>query len=185
MTARSSVSPHLAGAVIGAMVLAVGAVAPGYAQLAAGNGGGTQIGLNRGTADRPAAHKRVKQGAAMPRAAASVPSNALAPDGKPWSIEDALPSHQPGAVQSQKAVPTVSRPGVGRVPVEGGTGTFGLSTDNKVKSGELYDGRRAPGLETETHNPPSYLGLSLSVPTNEKSILPVPVPILPPFGRRD
>ena len=185
MTAKSSVAPHLVGTVIGAMVLVVSATVPIQAQQAPGNAGGTMsgtsTGLNRATKDRPAAHKPANQAAAKPRAAASGQSNALAPDGKSWSIEDALPNPQPGAAPRQGDVPTVSRPSFGRVPVEGGTGTFGLATDTKVKSNELSDGRRVPGLETDTRNPPSYLGLSLSVPTNDKSI--VPVPVLPPFGR--
>jgi hypothetical protein len=42
----------------------------------------------------------------------------------------------------------------------------------------LSDGRRVPGLETDKRDPPSYFGLSLSVPTN-KSL----VPILPSWGR--
>jgi hypothetical protein len=167
-------------------MLVAGAAAPIQAQQAAGNAGGTvtgtSTGLNPRTKARPAAQRPANQTAAKQRAA-SGKSNALAPDGKSWSIEDALPSHQPGAVQRQGDVPTISRPSIGRVPVEGGTGTFGLATDTKVKSNELSDGRRVPGLEAETRNPSSYLGLSLSVPTNDKSILPVPV--LPPFGRRD
>jgi len=189
MTTKSSIAPHLVGAVIGAMLVA-GAAAPIQAQQAGVNAGGTvtgtSTGLNRGTKDRPAAQKPSKQTAAKPRAV-SGQSNAVAPDGKPWSIEDALPNHRPSAVQRQTDVPTVSRPSIGRVPVEGGTGTFGLATDTKVKSNELSDGRRVPGLEADTRNPSSYLGLSLSVPTNDKSIFPVPVPppLLPPFGRRD
>lgn len=185
MTANSSVAPHLVGAVIGAMVFAIAASAPTQAQQAAGNVGGTSNGLNRATKDRPAAQKPANRTAAKQRATASGQSNALAPDGKPWSIEDALPNRQPGAVQRRDAVPTVSRPSFGRVPAEGGTGSFGLATDTKVKSNELSDGRPVPGLEGNTRNPSSYLGLSLSVPTNDKSLVPVPPPLLPPFGRRD
>jgi hypothetical protein len=189
MTAKSSVASHLVGPVIAAMVLVVSATAPIQAQQAPGNAGGTMTGtstgLNRGTKDRPVAHKPANQAAAKPRAAASGQSKAVAPDGKPWSIEDALPSHQPSAVQRQGDIPTVSRPSFGRVPAEGGTGTFGLATDTKVKSNELSDGRPVPGLEANTRKPSSYLGLSLSVPTNDKSLVPVPLPVLPPFGRRD
>jgi hypothetical protein len=37
--------------------------------------------------------------------------------------------------------------------------------------GEIHripDGRPAPGVETTQHRPPSYFGLSISVPTNDK-----------------
>ena len=62
------------------------------------------------------------------------------------------------------------------------SGTFGLETETKVKSTEFPDGRRAPGAETTTQRPPSYFGLSISVPTNDKSIIPA---IPAPFGKSE
>jgi hypothetical protein len=54
------------------------------------------------------------------------------------------------------------------------SGTFGLETETKVKSAEFPDGRPAPGVETTQHRPPSYFGLSISVPTNDKQSIVSP-----------
>ena len=68
------------------------------------------------------------------------------------------------------------------MPLQNGPGTFGLETESKVKSTEFPDGRRVPGAETTTQRPPSYFGLSISVPTNDKSIIPS---IPAPFGKSE
>jgi hypothetical protein len=100
------------------------------------------------------------------------------PPQKEWALEDALPTRRTDGFGSREA-PAVSTPELGRIPLE--SGSFGLETQTKVKSGEFSDGRRVPGLETVKRDPPSYFGLSLSVPTNDKSLLPAP--IVPPWGR--
>ncbi len=97
---------------------------------------------------------------------------------KPWSLDDALPANSPAAQSRQiKNAPSAksdlsksesSKPGLGRVPLSGGSGSFGFETETKVKSTEFPDGRRTPGVETTQHRPPSYLGLSISVPTIDK-----------------
>jgi hypothetical protein len=67
---------------------------------------------------------------------------------------------------------------LGRLPVRSssGTGSFGFETETKVKPNQLPDGRTIPGLEaaTSAHSNSTYLGLSLSVPTGEKSLIPAP-----------
>jgi hypothetical protein len=115
---------------------------------------------------------------ARPRTTSSQQTSGLAPPQREWSLEDALPNRRSN-VGSRRETPTITTPQLGRIPLE--SGSFGFETETKVKSNELSDGRRVPGLETDKRDPPSYFGLSLSVPTENKSL--VPVPILPPWGR--
>jgi hypothetical protein len=91
---------------------------------------------------------------------------------RPWSLEDALPSNS-RALRHPVPEPTDGAGvGLGRVPLQGGS--FGLETETKIKPDRLLDGRAVPGYETSSHPNQSYLGLSLSVPTDAKTILPVP-----------
>jgi len=108
-----------------------------------------------------------------------VPSRSLS--SKPWSLEDALPDNSPAARDRLKEIPA-AKPQLGRVPLQNGQGTIGFETETKVKSTELPDGRKTPGADTTPHRPPSYLGLSISVPTHDKSIIPS---IGSPFGKSE
>lgn len=93
---------------------------------------------------------------------------------KPWSLDDALPANSPAA-QSQKtktapakrvqSKPDTEKPALGRLPLSNGAGSFGIETETKVKTTAFPDGRPAPGVETTQRRPPSYFGLSISVPT--------------------
>lgn len=114
---------------------------------------------------------------AMPRTPANPQSvSAAAEQTKPWSLDDALPDNSPAAqVRRAKTTPAIkpaklepAKPELGRVPLRSGQGTFGLETETKMKSTEFPDGRPAPGVETTQHRPPSYFGLSISVPTTDK-----------------
>jgi hypothetical protein len=100
---------------------------------------------------------------------------------KPWSLEDALPDNSPAARDRLKEAPA-ARPPLGRLPLQNGPGTIGFETETKVKSTELPDGRKTPGADTTPHRPPTYLGLSISVPTSDKSIIPS---IGTPFGKSE
>jgi hypothetical protein len=130
-------------------------------------------------------------GAARPQPPAAIPGAAAkareaqsksGSESKPWSLEDALPDNSPAVRERIKETPAAAKPGLGRVPLQNGPGTFGLETETKVKSTEFPDGRRAPGVETTTQRPPSYFGLSISVPTSDKSIIPS---IPAPFGKSE
>jgi hypothetical protein len=97
---------------------------------------------------------------------------------KPWSIEDALPERS-GALNG--SAPATDK--FGRIPLQ--SGTVGFETKSQVNPYETPDGRRIPGLDATTHNPPSYLGLSLSVPSSDKQFsfpLPSSLPSSPRFG---
>jgi len=95
---------------------------------------------------------------------------------KPWSLDDALPDNSPAAQTRRAKTAPAAKPAtlepaksdLGRVPLRNGQGTFGLETETKVKSTVFPDGRPAPGVETTPHKPPSYFGLSISVPTTDK-----------------
>lgn len=100
---------------------------------------------------------------------------------KPWSLEDALPDNSPAARDRLKETPS-TKPQLGRLPLQNGPGTIGFETETKVKPTELPDGRKTPGADTTPHRPPTYLGLSISVPTSDKSIIPS---IVPPFGKSE
>jgi hypothetical protein len=109
---------------------------------------------------------------------ANAQSNSAAGQTKPWSLDDALPTNSPAA-QSRPAKtapaakaglskPDSAKSELGRLPLRDRPGTFGIETETKVKSTEFPDGRRAPGVETTQRQPPSYFGLSISVPTTDK-----------------
>lgn len=114
-------------------------------------------------------------------AARQAPRTAPAPkvrdaQGKPWSIEDALPKGSKALSPAAEAS-SGSGPGLGRV--RAGQGSFGFETETKVKSNETPDGTRIPGPVTGTQHQSQYLGLSLSLPTSNKT-MGIPLPATSP-----
>lgn len=88
-------------------------------------------------------------------------------DSRPWSINDALPKDSKAlSIGETEPKPKTE---LGRIPLQ--SGSVGFETKTKVNTTEYPDGQRLPGADTAQHQPPSYLGLSLSLPTN-KSMLP-------------
>jgi hypothetical protein len=141
--------------------------------------------------DRAATHAPPRPPASVPHTTASgrpavrdaqpKPSPSKSLSNKPWSLEDALPDNSPAARDRLKEVPA-AKPQLGRLPLQNGPGTIGFETETKVKPTELPDGRKTPGADTTPHRPPTYLGLSISVPTIDKSIIPS---ITSPFGKSE
>jgi hypothetical protein len=163
---------RMLGAAAGALALAI---------LSSGTGHAEQPGGERAaphTSPRPPASipHTTASGRPAVRDAQSKPSPS-----KPWSLEDALPDNSPAARDRLKETPA-AKPQLGRLPLQNGPGTIGFETETKVKSTELPDGRKTPGADTTPHRPPSYLGLSISVPTHDKSIIPS---IGSPFGKSE
>lgn len=118
----------------------------------------------------PAA-RSVKPATAGQRAPVSQTIGARNTQARSWSIEDALPDKS-----SALNAPSTGKPQqteFGRIPLH--TGTLGIETKSQVNSYELPEARRIPSLEN-LHSKPSYLGLSLSVPTSGKLFS------LPPFN---
>ncbi len=112
----------------------------------------------------------VKRANPLPATAAS--ERGTAPDdGRGWTLDDALMTRRsPASVSANSPPPLQERAPLGRLQVN--QGTFGIETESKFKEGEFSDGRRVPGLETTKREQPSFFGLSLSVPTIDKSLMP-------------
>jgi hypothetical protein len=168
---------YVIGALTGIALLGI-AAPPATAQQAGKPGvasaaGSSEAGRNR--AGSAATTQSSKRTAAKKRATAPPRPNAVAPPTGAWTLDDALPKGS-SAASERYATPTIDQ--FGRVPLQ--QGTFGLDTATRPKANELSDGRRIPGLEGETHKSPSYFGLSVTVPTDDKRL---PLPIPPFFGR--
>jgi hypothetical protein len=126
----------------------------------------------------PPALSHPKRNASRNSTAAQLKPTEQAPEpAKPWSLDDALPTNSPAA-QSRNAKPASpaksnvskansAKPDLGRLPLSGGAGSFGVETETKLKSTEFPDGRHVPGVDSSRHQPPSYFGLSISVPTEK------------------
>jgi hypothetical protein len=168
MTDQSGRAPQ----VLAVIVLLAGLSAPGLVwaqQSTRADGQVTQAGAPRDI--RPDSAKASKRSSTKQTGVAKKPApTAAAPE--PWTLEHALPGGPNGARRAtQREVPTLSSPRLGRIPLE--TGSFGIETETQLKPNQFYDGRPTPGLETVKNNEPSYFGLSLSVPTNDPLFLPL------------
>jgi hypothetical protein len=99
------------------------------------------------------------------------PATAAAEQGTDyWAINTDI-----GRYRDMKPVPEPTAPG--RTPLQGAPGTVGF-TSGAVRTGQLADGRAAPGLERYNQDPQSYAGMSLSLTSNNKSF-PLPTQLLP------
>jgi hypothetical protein len=154
----------MAGAAIGAAILIAGLCQPGWAEQSDKPG--------RTRVDRVDNHRNAVRSASS--------QGRRDTQSKPWSIEDALPSNSPAA---RAPLPDPKQSELGRMPLRSNGGTIGIETETKFKPNEFPDGRHTPGLDTSTKSPPQYLGLSLSVPTTDKSI--IPSHLLPPWAKQD
>jgi hypothetical protein len=119
---------------------------------------------SQGTGSRKPAKAATRKGVSAQTAARDANVDA-------WTIRDALPDHS--KVARPAPTPTASGSDFGRLQLD--TGSVGLQTQTLVREGYFEDGRRVPGLETEKRNTPSYFGLSLSLPTQQNSLIPVPL----------
>jgi hypothetical protein len=163
MTARSRTTAPLVSAAFGAMLL-VAVPAPGSCE---------PVDSPTVRSDpRPAAPPSSKPAKPAQRTGASQNSRTPAAQRQQeWTLQDALPDHSPAMRQYEPQ----AKPGLGRVPLQSGPGSFGFETENKVKPLHTPDGRIIPGLDGNAGRSSSYLGLSLSVPTTDKAMgIPVP-----------
>ena len=82
-----------------------------------------------------------------------------------WTIQDALPDRSLAVRQYEPP----SDPGIGRVPLGTGKGSFGFETEMHVKPNEDFNGRPVvPALQPNDNRARPFMGLSLSVPTGGK-----------------
>jgi hypothetical protein len=163
---RSSL--RLAGTGLAALMMAVAAITPSAAQ----------------SSDPSAPKAKPKQATTRTasKPARPIPRDALrtAP-AQQWTIENALPDHSASMRQYDYVPPQQT---FGRVPWQSGPGTVGFETDPKTNPYKTPDGRTIPGLEASDNRSNSYVGLSLSVPTNNNAMnIPVPAPLQPLWGR--
>jgi hypothetical protein len=155
MTTRSNASTPLLGAIAAAMLLAA---ATASAQTIAKPD-------QRAT---PAAAKPAQLAkSAKPTAA---PAKAAEQGTDYWAINTDV-----GRYRDMKPVPEPTAPG--RVPIQGAPGTVGFA-HGTVRTGQLADGRAAPGLERYNQDPQSYAGVSMSL-TNSNKTFPLPTQLLP------
>jgi hypothetical protein len=176
---KTGLAPRRVGAILGilatlgAAVLCAGLASPAAAQQTgnANPDGGTAA-ANQAKRDGTAARKPATT--APTKRTTTTTERATAPDGGSWTLDDALITRRSSHSLTPTSSGTVTeRAPIGRVQVQGGT--FGIETESKFRDNQFSDGRRVPGLETEKRAQPSYFGLSLSVPTTDKSIIPVPL----------
>ena len=85
------------------------------------------------------------------------------------------PARQSNVVEYDRATGTYTE--VGRVPLQTGPGSIGF-TSQSTKTGTLSDGTALPGHQAYTQRDDSYAGMSLTVPSNNKSF-PIPLPVPP------
>jgi hypothetical protein len=104
----------------------------------------------------------------------SVKTNTKTPDaqGRPWTLEDAMPDHSASMRQYD---PRPASPGMGRVPLQSGPGTVGFETKTQVNPNQTPDGATIRGQDATAARSSSYVGMSLSVPTDNK-VMNFPVP---------
>jgi hypothetical protein len=159
----SSRTLHFAGTALTGLLFVVAVVSPASAQ-------------SSDPAARAAKSKQATATHATAKPAKPVPREALrTPTEQQWTIENALPDHSASMRQYDYAPP---QPKIGRVPLQSGPGTVGLETDTRTNPYKTPDGRTIPGLEASDNRSNSYVGLSLSVPTNNNAMnIPLPQPL--------
>ena len=79
----------------------------------------------------------------------------------PWTIQDALPDRS----VALRPDPPSTEPGLGRVPLRSGQGSFGFETETHVKTSPTTV---IPSLQANESRIRPFMGLSLSVPTSDK-----------------
>jgi hypothetical protein len=68
-------------------------------------------------------------------------------------LQDAISDHS--AALRDYAPDNTGEPGLGRVPLRSGAGTFGIATQTKTKEYHLPDGRPIPSLDRSSRQTPT------------------------------
>jgi hypothetical protein len=173
MKADSWVTRHFTSALIGAAMLAIALPVAAFAQQSdpsARTAKPDQGATVRAAPAKPVAGDKTKT-ATKTAAKTSVKTNAKAPEaqGRPWTLEDAMPDRSPSMRQYDTRP---ASPGVGRVPLQ--SGSVGFETKTQVNPLQTPDGATIRGQEATAARSSSYLGMSLSVPTDNKPSFPTP-----------
>ncbi len=160
---------HCASGLIGALMLAVVLPAPGSAQQSGPSGRTAQF--DQTTATRPA--PKPAKSVVRPGAEQNAKTGAHTPaQGRPWTLQDAMPDRS-ASMRQYDTRP--ASPPIGRVPLQSGPGTLGFETKTQVNPNQTPDGATIRGQEATAARSSTYVGMSLSVPTADKTMnFPLP-----------
>ena len=170
MTANSRATWHFTGAFIGATMLAVALPAPGSAQQS--DPSARTAKPDQGATVRAASKPTKPVAAQNTKTTAKTSVKPPEAQGRPWTLEDAMPNHS-ASMRQYDTRP--ASPSIGRVPLQSGPGTVGFETKTQVNPNQTPDGATIRGQDATAARSSSYLGMSLSVPTDDKAMnFPLP-----------
>jgi len=139
--------------------------------------GSTGFAQTAATTGKPAAARPATASKPATAAKRAVPANTGTQqlNSDYWLVNSDLGSQYSRTPTRANEMPEV-RPNLGRVPLQTGPGSVGLTATSETKAGQFYDGRPVPGLASGTRkDTEGYVGLSLSVPSLNKNLaLPTP-----------
>jgi len=168
MATRSNAVTQLLGAIAAALLLA-GGTASAQTIAKPDQRGAATAAAKPAQPIKPAQPVKSAQPA---KSAKPAPASATAPNQGTdyWAINTDV-----GRYRETKPIPAPRDPS--RVPLQGAEGSVGFA-HGSVRTGQLGDGRDAPGLERYNQDPQSYAGVSLSL-TNSNKSFPLPTQLLP------
>ena len=182
MTAKSRMTSNFTSALIGTMMLAGALPVPASAQQSDPSARTAQA--DQAAAIRPTpkpakpvvrtdAAQNAKTSNANAKTSNAKTSNAKTPEaqGRPWTLQDAMPDHS-ASMRQYDTRPAA--PPIGRVPLQSGPGTLGFETKTQVNPNQTPDGATIRGQEATAARSSTYVGMSLSVPTDKAMNFPLP-----------
>jgi hypothetical protein len=169
---------HFAGALIGALMLAVALPAPASAEQYDASARTAQSDQSAASRTpklaKPVVRPGAEQNAKTSTAKTNAKTSAKTPEaqGRPWTLQDAMPENS-ASMRQYDTRP--ASPPIGRVPLQSGPGTLGFETKTQVNPNQTPDGATIRGQEATAARSSTYVGMSLSVPTTDKAMnFPVP-----------
>ena len=172
MTGNNRATRHFGSAFIGATMMAIALVAPGSAQQSEPSARTTKPdqGATVRPASKPANPVAAQSNKTTGKTTTKTNTKTPAAQGRPWTLEDAMPDHS-ASMRQYDTRP--ASPGMGRVPLQ--SGTVGFETKTQVNPNQTPDGATIRGQDATAARSSSYLGMSLSVPTDNKAMnFPMP-----------
>jgi hypothetical protein len=161
MAAKNGMEWHLARSVIGAAMLVVALPMPGRAQQS------DPAKRSAKAVQSVTAYPASKQAKPVVRTGAAKSGKTPEVQGRPWTLQDAMPDHSASMRQFDPQPPS---PGIGRLPLQSRAGSVGFETKTQVNPNQTPDGATIRGQEATAARSSSYLGMSLSVPTDDKAM---------------
>ena len=171
---------HFTSALIGTMMLAVALPVPASAQQSDPSARTAQSDQDAATRPtpkpakpvvRPGADQNAKTSKAKTSKAKTSKAKTPEAQGRPWTLQDAMPDHS-ASMRQYDTRPAA--PPIGRVPLQSGPGTLGFETKTQVNPNQTPDGATIRGQEATAARSSTYVGMSLSVPTDKAMNFPLP-----------